>query len=78
MNYYCCRFLIPFVLVASIFGCRADTSPPLKIVTTFSILQDFVREIGKDKVVISIVGPNSDAIPISQLPGMCVKLPKLT
>lgn len=61
MNYYCCRFLIPFVLVASIFGCHADTSPPLKIVTTFSILQDFVREIGKDKVVISIVGPNSDA-----------------
>lgn len=39
-----------------------DTKPPsLKIVTTFSILGDLVREIGKDKVVISIVGPNSDA-----------------
>ena len=35
-------------------------SSPLKIVTTFSILGDFVKEIGKDKVIISIVGPNSD------------------
>ncbi|MAP24819.1 MAG: metal ABC transporter substrate-binding protein [Rickettsiales bacterium] len=46
-------------LVFNVQGIDAKPAS-LKIVTTFSILGDLVREIGKDKVVISIVGPNSD------------------
>lgn len=34
---------------------------PLKVVATFSILADFVKQIGREHVVVSIVGPNSDA-----------------
>lgn len=42
-------------------GGHASETAPMKIITTFSILGDFVKEVGKDKVVISIVGPNCDA-----------------
>ncbi len=53
-----------FFLFLCLSACLLSAEKPskhLKIVTTFSILGDFVQEIGKDKVVISIVGPNSDA-----------------
>lgn len=50
-----------FFLSFSVLAHNPKLHSPLKIVTTFSILGDFVQEIGKDKVVISIVGPNSDA-----------------
>lgn len=42
----------------------ANASPkegPHNIVATFSILGDLVKQIGRDKIVLSIVGPNSDA-----------------
>lgn len=37
------------------------SAEPLKVVATFSILADFVKQIGREHVVVSIVGPNSDA-----------------
>ncbi len=40
----------------------ADTRAPLKVLTSFSILADMVREVaGRDAVVQSIVGPDADA-----------------
>lgn len=33
----------------------------MRVVATFSILADFVKAVGQENVVISIVGPNSDA-----------------
>ena len=37
-------------------------SPPLPVVASFSILGDFVREVGGSGVEVStIVGPNGDA-----------------
>jgi len=48
-------FWLVFLFTASVL---AD---PIKIITTFSILGNLVSSVGRDKVVISIVGPNSDA-----------------
>uniref|UniRef100_UPI00333F35AD metal ABC transporter solute-binding protein, Zn/Mn family n=1 Tax=Castellaniella defragrans TaxID=75697 RepID=UPI00333F35AD len=44
-------------------GARAQEAPdPIRVVATFSILADMVREVGGDRVVIeTIVGPNGDA-----------------
>ncbi|MEH3146004.1 MAG: metal ABC transporter substrate-binding protein [Methylobacterium frigidaeris] len=43
---------------------------PLKAVATFSILADFVRQVGGDRVeVASLVGPNGDAHGFSPSPG---------
>lgn len=37
------------------------SAPPLKVLTTFTVLKDWVKEIGGDRVCVqSIVGPDSD------------------
>ena len=52
--------LIGLVLIAVAFPARADE--PLKIVASFSILGDFVRNVGGDRVsVTTLVGPDGDA-----------------
>src|SRR6516165_7766873 len=40
----------------------AAASPPIRVVVSFSILGDFVNEIGGDDVAVtSLIGPDSDA-----------------
>lgn len=41
---------------------RAETTPPVKTVASFSILGDLVQQVGGDRVVVDVlVGPGSDA-----------------
>ncbi len=41
---------------------HGETEPPLPVVASFSILADFVKEVGGDRVnVTTMVGPNGDA-----------------
>ena len=48
------------MLIATAVPARAQE--PLKVVASFSILGDFVRNVGGDRVdVTTLVGPNSDA-----------------
>jgi zinc/manganese transport system substrate-binding protein len=52
--------LIPLALIAFVSPARADDR--LNVVASFSILGDFVRTIGGDRVdVTTLVGPDSDA-----------------
>src|SRR3989442_15191341 len=51
--------LIGLTLIAVAFPVRADE--PLKIVASFSILGDFVRNVGGERVsVTTLVGPDGD------------------
>jgi zinc/manganese transport system substrate-binding protein len=58
------RLLRAFALVAAmiaIFRASAQQAERMKVVTTFSILADFARNVGGDRVdVTSLVGPNGD------------------
>ncbi|MGA8170610.1 MAG: metal ABC transporter substrate-binding protein [Methylocystis sp.] len=59
--------LLPFFLFASPAFAQ---SPPLPVVASFSIIGDFVREVGGDAVELStIVGPNGDAHVYEPTPG---------
>lgn len=50
-----------FLLLSFLFFSTASMAKPL-VVTTFSILQDMVHEIGGDKIELdNLVGPNQDA-----------------
>src|SRR4051794_36320112 len=41
---------------------RSRAAEPLPVVASFSILADFVRQVGGDRVAVSaLVGPNGDA-----------------
>lgn len=55
------RFFSLLLLLGCVLLPSFSSAAPHKIITTFSILGDFVKAVGKDKVVIAIVGPNSDA-----------------
>jgi zinc/manganese transport system substrate-binding protein len=53
-------FLAIFALLAATPS--SDASEPLKVVASFSILGDFVRKVGGNRVdVVTLVGPNGDA-----------------
>jgi zinc/manganese transport system substrate-binding protein len=50
-------------------GTAHAASPPLRVVASFSVLADMVREVGGSSVeVISLVGPNADAHVFSPTP----------
>jgi len=56
------RALLAGATAASIAPCAAAEAPPLPVVASFSILADFLREVGGDRVEIAtIVGPDGDA-----------------
>jgi zinc/manganese transport system substrate-binding protein len=54
--------LIAFLIAATSPAAQAETAKKLEVVASFSILADFVEEIGGNRVsVTSLVGPDSDA-----------------
>lgn len=54
--------LILSLIIGILLSPPLSDAKPLSVVTSFSILKDFVQQIGKEKVnVQSIVGPNGDA-----------------
>lgn len=59
------RSVILGTLAASVLASRtalAQSATPLPVVASFSILADFVREVGGDRVSVkALVGPNGDA-----------------
>jgi zinc/manganese transport system substrate-binding protein len=62
------RALLAFALCCA--SPALGESPPLPVVASFSILGDFVREVGGDGVALStIVGPNGDAHVYEPTPG---------
>ena len=57
-------------LVLLLWNAPAVAQEKLKVVATFSILADFVKNVGGDRVVVSaLVGPNSDAHVYQPSPG---------
>jgi zinc/manganese transport system substrate-binding protein len=53
---------LTLLLAFSPVAARAESPEKLPVVASFSILADFVRQIGGDKVAVkSLVGPNGDA-----------------
>src|SRR4051812_6242816 len=55
------RLFILSLLSCCIPVAPASAEPRLNVVTSFSILADFVRQVGGDKVTVtSLVGPDSD------------------
>lgn len=59
------RYVITFILVcvsaASAWQARAQTSEKLPVVATFSILADFARNVGGERIeVAALIGPNGD------------------
>lgn len=65
-------FALLGVLLASLSGtvpARAETNP-VPVVATFSILGDFVRQVGGERVqVVSLIGPDVDAHGFQPTPG---------
>src|SRR5574337_1116162 len=53
---------VALLLALAPISLRAQAADKLPVVASFSVLADFVREIGGDKVAVkSLVGPNGDA-----------------
>jgi zinc/manganese transport system substrate-binding protein len=54
------RFFLIFFMM--LWGIQHIRAAPLKILTSFTILKDFVEQVGREHVQVdSIVGPNADA-----------------
>lgn len=67
--------IILAVLLILLAAPAQPAEAPLRVVATFSILSDVVREIGGDKVnVVSLVGPNGDAHTFAPTPREAVAL----
>ncbi|MGQ0684924.1 metal ABC transporter solute-binding protein, Zn/Mn family [Bradyrhizobium sp.] len=65
-------FLFCIALIASVLPARAE---PIKVVATFSILGDLVRNVGGDNVAVTtLVGPDSDAHVYSPTPADARKI----
>ncbi len=61
--------LLPFAVLLTIAGTPAHAQERIKVVASFSILADFVRQVGGDRVeVVSLVGPDGDAHVFSPSP----------
>src|SRR3712207_6724040 len=61
--------LLSFAALLTIAGAPAYAQDRTKVVASFSILADFVRQVGGERVeVISLVGPNGDAHVFSPSP----------
>ncbi|MBM2850154.1 MAG: transporter substrate-binding protein, partial [Anaerolineales bacterium] len=64
MRRYLCASLVLLSLLAA--ACSATTLPPtpggnLQVVATFSVVGDFVRNVGGDKIELTtLVGPGRD------------------
>lgn len=56
------RLLAMSVITLTSLSASAAMAEPLKVVASFSIIGDFARNVGGDRVeVITIVGPDGDA-----------------
>ena len=61
---------LALILLLATIAAPAAAQEKLKVVATFSILADFVRNIGGDRVVVNaLVGPNGDAHVYQPSPG---------
>lgn len=61
--------------IVAFAGCPAAAQDKLKVLATFSIVGDFVRQVGGDRVELTVlVGPNSDAHVYSPSPGDAKKI----
>ncbi|GJD97084.1 metal ABC transporter solute-binding protein, Zn/Mn family [Methylobacterium iners] len=70
MNRRIRTWLAALVLALAPAVARAEARAPLKVVATFSILADLVRQVGGARVeVASLVGPNADTHSYSPAPG---------
>ena len=64
------RFAFAALVLLLAHGAGAAAQEKLKVVATFSILADFVKNVGGDRVAVSaLVGPNSDAHVYQPSPG---------
>lgn len=70
------RILIKWIFLCMVGNVWADpTTPPLRVVASFSILADLAREVGGDKVeVVSLVPINADPHVYEPLPSDIKKL----
>ena len=56
------QFLLALLISVLPYSAIANNDTPIKVVTSFSILQNLVQELGGEKVdIINLVAPNSDA-----------------
>lgn len=63
-------FAAAAVLIAQMMAAPAFAQDKLKVVATFSILADFVKSVGGDRVEVqALVGPNGDAHVYQPTPG---------
>ena len=61
---------LALILLLATMAAPAAAQEKLKVVATFSILADFVRNVGGDRVAVNaLVGPNSDAHVYQPAPG---------
>jgi zinc/manganese transport system substrate-binding protein len=69
------KFRLALVLAAVIAGAFPACAEPLKVVATFSILGDLVRNVGGDRVIVTtLVGPDSDSHVYSPTPADAKKI----
>lgn len=71
MRFFKFFFFLALFFPSSLF---AQSSPPLRIVATFSVLQDMIQQIAPDASVGTIVPPNADPHAYSPTPSDVKKL----